>query len=295
MQNIQKKFTIVDRNNEDPIFDDEKQNISNMNLNINLNCSGKGIKTPNQIIKNICKEIDNRSNMDMQNKIYSMLSFIKNNLFIKIELKENETIELDNKIKQLLKINKDIKDNILSNENNIFLKKYNLLNSLFNENQEKIQILEIEYLTLIKDFCNYIQNGEKIIIKVEKIFRKYNNNKINNDSMNNEQYELEQQSNESDLLSSIEKGKGDEIIHFLSQNEKNKNNENKNDNNNDLINKYKQEIEILKKYINEMKIRLMTISNNLNKLSKDKYINDNYNDLFLSLFKLLNYSDEQIT
>ena len=44
-----------------------------------------------------------------------------------------------------------------------------------------------------------------------------------------------------------------------------------------------------------MKIRLMTISNNLNKLSKDKYINDNYNDLFLSLFKLLNYSDEQIT
>ena len=179
MHNIQKKFVIVDRNNEDPIFDDEKQNINNMNLNLNLNCSGKGIKTPNQIIKNICKEIDNRSNMDMQNKIYSMLSFIKNNLFIKIELKENETIELDNKIKQLLKINKDIKDNILSNENNIFLKKYNLLNSLFNEDQEKIQILEIEYLTLIKDFCNYIQNGEKIIIKVEKIFRKYNNNNIN--------------------------------------------------------------------------------------------------------------------
>ena len=187
MQNIQKKFTIIDRNNTDVLFEDEKPNI---NLNFNLNYNTKGIKTPNQIIKNICKEIDNRSNNDIQNKIYSTLSFIKNNLFIKIEAKENEKIEQDNKIKDLLRINKEIKNNILSNENNIFLKKYNLLNSLYNEAQEKIKILEIEYLTLIKDLCTFIQNGDKIILKLDKLFNKYNN-KLNNDSMKNEQYDLE--------------------------------------------------------------------------------------------------------
>ena len=229
MQNIQKKFMIADRNdNNDLLFDDDK---SNINLNINYNNTNiKGIKTPNQIIKNICKEIDNRSGADYQNKIFSILSTIQNSLFIKIEEKENEKYELDSKIKELLRINKEIKDNILSNENNIFLKKYNLLNSLYNEDLEKIKILEIEYLTLIKDLCNFIQKGDKIIIKLEKLFNKYNNKRNNNYNIYNGQYDLEQ-SNESDLLSSIEKMKNDEIFHFLDKNDKNIENNNKYNNN----------------------------------------------------------------
>jgi hypothetical protein len=229
MQNIQKKFMIADRNdNNDLLFDDDK---SNINLNINYNNTNiKGIKTPNQIIKNICKEIDNRSGVDYQNKIFSILSTIQNSLFIKIEEKENEKYELDSKIKELLRINKEIKDNILSNENNIFLKKYNLLNSLYNEDLEKIKILEIEYLTLIKDLCNFIQKGDKIIIKLEKLFNKYNNKRNNNYNIYNGQYDLEQ-SNESDLLSSIEKMKNDEIFHFLDKNDKNIENNNKYNNN----------------------------------------------------------------
>jgi len=229
MQNIQKKFMIADRNdNNDLLFDDDK---SNINLNIKYNNTNiKGIKTPNQIIKNICKEIDNRSGADYQNKIFSILSTIQNSLFIKIEEKENEKYELDSKIKELLRINKEIKDNILSNENNIFLKKYNLLNSLYNEDLEKIKILEIEYLTLIKDLCNFIQKGDKIIIKLEKLFNKYNNKRNNNYNIYNGQYDLEQ-SNESDLLSSIEKMKNDEIFHFLDKNDKNIENNNKYNNN----------------------------------------------------------------
>jgi len=229
MQNIQKKFMIADRNdNNDLLFDDDK---SNINLNINYNNTNiKGIKTPNQIIKNICKEIDNRSGADYQNKIFSILSTIQNSLLIKIEEKENEKYELDSKIKELLRINKEIKDNILSNENNIFLKKYNLLNSLYNEDLEKIKILEIEYLTLIKDLCNFIQKGDKIIIKLEKLFNKYNNKRNNNYNIYNGQYDLEQ-SNESDLLSSIEKMKNDEIFHFLDKNDKNIENNNKYNNN----------------------------------------------------------------
>ena len=229
MQNIQKKFMIADRNdNNDLLFDDDK---SNINLNINYNNTNiKGIKTPNQIIKNICKEIDNRSGADYQNKIFSILSTIQNSLFIKIEEKENEKYELDSKIKELLRINKEMKDNILSNENNIFLKKYNLLNSLYNEDLEKIKILEIEYLTLIKDLCNFIQKGDKIIIKLEKLFNKYNNKRNNNYNIYNGQYDLEQ-SNESDLLSSIEKMKNDEIFHFLDKNDKNIENNNKYNNN----------------------------------------------------------------
>ena len=229
MQNIQKKFMIADRNdNNDLLFDDDK---SNINLNINYNNANiKGIRTPNQIIKNICKEIDNRSGADYQNKIFSILSTIQNSLFIKIEEKENEKYELDSKIKELLRINKEIKDNILSNENNIFLKKYNLLNSLYNEDLEKIKILEIEYLTLIKDLCNFIQKGDKIIIKLEKLFNKYNNKRNNNYNIYNGQYDLEQ-SNESDLLSSIEKMKNDEIFHFLDKNDKNIENNNKYNNN----------------------------------------------------------------
>ena len=124
MQNIQKKFIIIDRNS-DKLFDDEKPNI---NINYNLNFNNKGVKTPNQTIKNICKEIGNRSASDYKNQIYSILSTIQNNLFIKIETKDNEKLELDNKIKDLLRINKEIKNNILLKENNIFLKKYNLLN-----------------------------------------------------------------------------------------------------------------------------------------------------------------------
>ena len=229
MQNIQKKFMIADRNdNNDLLFDDDKSNI-NLNINYN-NANVKGIKTPNQIIKNICKEIDNRSGADYQNKIFSILSTIQNSLFIKIEEKENEKYELDSKIKELLRINKEIKDNILSNENNIFLKKYNLLNSLYNEDLEKIKILEIEYLTLIKDLCNFIQKGDKIIIKLEKLFNKYNNKRNNNYDIYNRQYDLEQ-SNESDLLSSIEKMKNDEIFHFSDKNDKNIENNNKYNNN----------------------------------------------------------------
>jgi hypothetical protein len=292
IQNIQKKFIIVDRNNEGGLFDDEKIN-SNLNINSSYNSSNniKGIKTPNQTIKNICKEIQNRSGADYQSKIFSIISTIQNNLFAKIQTKENEIIELNNKIKDLLRINKEIKNNVLSDENNIFLKKYNFLNSLYNEDLEKIKILEVEYLSLIKELCNYIQYGDKIIIRLDKLFNKYNNKINNNDSIYNGEYDLEQ-SNESDLLSSIEKAKNDDIFHFLNQNDKSKINENKKEN--DLIIKYKKEIENLNKIINEMKIRLMIIGNNLNKLIKDKYIYDNYNDMICALFKLLNYSDKQI-
>ena len=87
-------------------------------------------------------------------------------------------------------------------------------------------------------------------------------------------------------------------MHFLCENEKNRNNENKNENNitnnDELIVKHKKEIESLKKCINDMKIRLLTIGNNLNKLLKDNYINNNYKDLFSSLFKLLNCPEEKI-
>lgn len=287
MQNIQKKF-IIDYNNE-RIFDDEKP--SN-NYNLNNSNWYKSIKTPNQTIKNICKEIDNRYGSDYQNKIYSIVSYIQNNLFSKIEYKENEKIELNTKMKELLKINKEIKNNILLNENEIFLKKYNFLNSLFSEEKEKSKILEIEYFSLIKQLFNFIQNGDKIILKLDKLFNKYN--KINNnESLNNGHYDLGQ-SNESDLLSSIENAKNDDFINFLCQNDKDKINEAKNDNNKDLIIKYKKENEFLNKCVNEMKIRLLTIKNNLNKLIKDDYINNNYKDLFHAIFKLLNYSDEQI-
>jgi hypothetical protein len=287
MQNIQKKF-IIDYNNE-KIFDDEKP--SN-NYNINNSNWYKSIKTPNQTIKNICKEIDNRYGKDYQNKIYSIISYIQNNLFSKIEYKENEKNELNNKMKELLKINKEIKNNILLNENEIFLKKYNFLKSLYNEEQEKTKILEIEYLSLIKQLFNFIQNGDKIIIKLDKLFNKYNKMN-NNESFNNGNYDLGQ-SNESDFLSSIENAKNDDFINFLCENDKDKINEIKNDNNKDLIIKYKKENEFLNKSANEMKIRLLTIKNNLNKLVKDNYINNNYKDLFLDIFKLLNYTDEQI-
>ena len=279
MQNIQKKFIIVDRNNE-KLFDDEK---SNINFNFNYNSNNKVIKTPNQIIKNICKEIENRSATDYQDKIFSILSSIRNNLFKKMETKENEKMELYNKIKELLKINKEIKNNKLLNENNIFLKKYNYLNSLYNESLEKTKILEIEYLTLIKNICIFIQNGDKIIIKLDKIFNKYNDA----NQLYKEQYNIEK-SNESDLFSSIEKGKSDELFQFLNQNDKNKKN------NDDLINKYKNENDKLIKNLNDIKIRLLTVGNILNKLIKDKYIYNNYNDMFCALFKLLNYNDEYI-
>ena len=280
MQNIQKKFIFIERNN-DKIFDDEKSDSIN---NFNFNPNNKAIKTPNQIIKNICKEIESKNGMEYYNKIYSILHSIQNNLFAKIETKENEKIELENKVQELLKINREIKNNILSDENNIFLNKYNILNSLYKENLEKTNILEIEYLALVKSLCNFVQNGKKICIKLNKIFNMYNK-RNNSESIYNEQYELEQ-SNESDLLSSIEKVKNDEIFHFLNQNDKNKNND-------DLITKYKKENEKINKYVNDMKIRLLTIGNNLNKLMKDKYIYNKYNDMLSGVLKLLNYTDEQ--
>ena len=280
IQNIQKKFTFIERNN-DKIFDDEKSDSIN---NFNFNPNNKAIKTPNQTIKNICKEIESKSGMEYYNKIYSILHSIQNNLFAKIETKENQKIELENKVQELLKINREIKNNILSDENNIFLNKYNILNSLYKENLEKTNILEIEYLALVKSLCNFVQNGKKICIKLNKIFNMYNK-RNNSESIYNEQYELEQ-SNESDLLSSIEKVKNDEIFHFLNQNDKNKNND-------DLITKYKKENEKINKYVNDMKIRLLTIGNNLNKLMKDKYIYNKYNDMLSGVLKLLNYTDEQ--
>ena len=292
MQNVQKKFLIVDRNN-DGLFEDENPPANPaINSNTNYNNNKKlAMKTPNQMIKNICRELDAQRGGDQKNKMVQVVSNIQNNLFVKIEMIENEKIELGNKIKELLRINKEIKSNILSNENNIFLKKYNCLNEMYKESQEKIKILEVEFFSLVKELCAFIQNGDKIIVKLDRLFNnKVSNYNCKNMDMDNCLYDMGP-SNDSDLLSSIEKGKSDEIFHFLNQNDKLKVREN---NAEELINKYKKEIDSLNKIINEMKIRLLTVGNNLNRLIKDKYIYNNYNEMFGAMLKLLNFPEEKI-
>ncbi len=280
----------------------------------------------NGLINNIKYDInynsieEEKKNSDTEN--YKILNndllSIQNNLLQKLEMKDIEIEKNQETIKELLLINKkeesnnDISSNFVSNE------KYRYLLNLYSNEQDQLNQVKNDYIHLIQDLSNYIENGKKISIDINKIsFNSYKK------SLNELNYEDNLDSNdlgrinENDLLT-----------------EKNSNSSNSNKNNNNISNsgeskgsncatfnkyvnvsnvsnkmnttkqmislkielkQYKNECEKLNKKLIDINEVIETISNAFCKLfyEVEQYSNKG-KELFVLVFKLLNYNDDTI-
>ena len=250
---------------------------------------------------------------------------IQNELISKLELKEIEIEKNLTTINELLQINKNddfskqiIIENGDTSTNSVSMEKYKVLLNLYTNDQELIKQLKSDYLNLIQNLGNYLENGNKINLDFNKINQIYlNNNKRTNEN-NNNNFEDEMDSielgriNENDLLTdknstlsnkridSRDSKNSNSINIFLNNNNnlvsKNKiNNNNKQINNLKLdIKKYKNECEKLKKKLNDANDILITVTNALIKLLNEVNLNTKIKDLFTLIFRLLNYTEDKI-
>ena len=251
---------------------------------------------------------------------------IQNELLSKLELKEIEIEKNLTTINELLQINKNeefskqiIIENGDTSANSVSIEKYKVLLNLYTNDQELIKQLKSDYLNLIQNLGNYLENGNKINLDFNKINQIYLNNNNNKRTIENNNFEDEMDSielgriNENDLLTdknstlsnkridSRDSKSSNSINIFLNNNNnlvsKNKINNNNNKQINNLkldIKKYKNECEKLKKKLNDANDILITVTNALIKLLNEVNLNTKIKDLFTLIFRLLNYTEDKI-
>ena len=277
----------------------------------------------NYNINNNSKE-EEKKNSDNEN--YKILNndllSIQKSLLEKLEMKDTEIEKNQETIKELLLINKkdesinEKSSNLVSNE------KYIYLLNLYSNEQEQLNQIKNDYIHLIQELSNYIENGKKISIDINKI--SFNSYKKSTNEVN---YEDNLDSNdlgrinENDLLT--EKNSNSSIS-----------NKNNNNNNNNILNtgeskgsncatfnkyvnisnvsnkmnntkhiiglkielkQYKNKCEKLNKKLIDISDVIETISNAFYKLFYEviQYTNKG-KELFILVFKLLNYNDDKI-
>ena len=282
----------------------------------------------NGLINNIKYNINNNSieeeekNSDTEN--YKILNndllTIQKNLLKKIEMKDIEIEKNQETIKELLLINKNEESNNDTSSNLVSNEKYRYLLNLYSNEQDQLNQLKNDYIHLIQDLSNYIENGKKISIDINKIsFNSYKK------SLNELNYE--------DNLDSNDLGRINEND-LLTEKNSNSSLSNKNNNNNNILNSreskgsncatfnkyinvsnlsnkmintkqmislkielkhYKNECEKLNKKLIDIKEVIETISNAFCKLfyEVEQYTNKG-KELFMLVFKLLNYNDDII-
>ena len=124
----------------------------------------------NYNINNNSKE-EEKKNSDNEN--YKILNndllSIQKSLLEKLEMKDTEIEKNQETIKELLLINKkdesinEKSSNLVSNE------KYIYLLNLYSNEQEQLNQIKNDYIHLIQELSNYIENGKKISIDINKI------------------------------------------------------------------------------------------------------------------------------
>ena len=248
-------------------------------------------------------------------KLNNDLLQIQNSLLQKLEMKDIENEKNQETIKELLQLNtqieKDEEDNNTNNNDtsNVSIEKYRYLLNLFCNEQDENKQLKNDYLHLIQDLSNYIENGTKISLNINKL--NYNSNKRTTNEFNIEE---EPDSidlgriNENDLLtdkSSISnqnfrinsrESRGSNCASFNRYNNNvNKIASLKQINNLKIdIKQLKSEVEILNKKLNDANDILATLSNAVIKLFYEVEFNNKGKELFNLIFKLLNYSEDKI-
>ncbi len=265
--------------------------------------------------KNIKEEEENFSESENYKRLNNDLLVIQKDLLQKLEMKNIENEKNQETIKELLQLNtqieKEEEDNNTNNidTSNVSIEKYRYLLNLFCNEQDENKQLKNDYLHLIQDLSNYIENGTKISININKL--NYNSNKRTTNEFNIEE---EPDSidlgriNENDLLtdkSSISnqnfrinsrESRGSNCASFNRYNNNvNKIASLKQINNLKIdIKQLKSEVEILNKKLNDANDILSTLSNAVIKLFYEVQYNNKGKELFNLIFKLLNYSEDKI-
>ena len=239
------------------------ENISNQNTN------------ENRIDNNI---IDKKSFMNLNSVILN----IQNNLMFTIEKKNNEIVSVNNELKNAIKLNNKI-INILSNyypqETRIFQEKYDYILSLYNAEQDKVYLLQNEYINMIEGLVDYIYNGNEILIELGKMWNIKPKKESNFVLLEPDPSEMGHLS-ERDLLSTGSKRSKD---------------------GNTEIQKYKEEVEQYKKVYKYLENKMNKYDNILEnaikilgEIVKNMEMNQKQKKLFYTLFRMLNVKDEQI-
>ena len=266
-------------------------------------------------------EEDIFSESENYRKLNNDLLVIQNDLLQKLQMKDMENEKNQETIKNLLQLNKNIeKENYNNNESTNFVsvEKYRYLLNLFSNEQDQFKQLKSDYLHLIQDLSNYVENGTKISIDINKL----NYNNTNKKSTNEINFEEEPDSNdlgrinENDLLTdkSTVSNKGINLNNRTNSKESKGSNYaiynkyyNINNNNNNKISNFKQitslkielkhyknEVEKLNKKLNDVNDILSTLSSATYKLFQEVQYTNKGKELFILIFKLLNYTEDKI-
>ena len=145
----------------------------------NLSNYSNELKKKEEIIKKMNKKSINNKNCDESDseresivKLNSSLLTIQRELLEKLENKNNEIEKMNQNMAHLLKINKiiNMKDVPRNSLNENILEKYDILLKNFESEQKKVKVLQKNYITVIYDLKNYVDNGEEIVVQLEHLF-----------------------------------------------------------------------------------------------------------------------------
>ena len=271
--------------------------------------------------KNSFEAEDNFSESENFRKLNNDLLAIQNDLLQKLEMKDIENERNQEEIRELLELNKKLEKEDEINKINIndvssnfvSIEKYKYLLNLFSNEQDRLKQLKSDYLHLIQDLSNYIENGTKISIDLNKL-NLYTNKK------STYEFNLEEEPdskdlgklNENDLLTEKSTLSNKNLqINIINNNSKeirgnilNKYNINNNNNKgsnfkqiNNLkveLKQSKNEIEKVNQKLNDVNDIVTTLSSAINKLFYEVQYSNKGKELFNLIFKLLNYSEDKI-
>ena len=244
---------------------------------------------------------------------------IQKDLLQKLEMKNIENEKNQETIKELLLINKNEEINNEISSNLVSIEKYRYLLNLYSNEQDQLKQLKSDYLHLIQELSNYIENGTKISIDINKI--SFQTNKRSTNEIN---YEEEPDStelgriNENDLLTDKNSTMSNKNLTNNRMNSKESKGSNcatlnkyiNINNNNNIPQKIvnikqittmklelkqcKNEVEKLNKKLTDVNDVLSTISSAISKLFQEVQYSNKGKELFTLIFKLLNYTEDKI-
>ena len=249
-------------------FNIEKDNLEREINNLRIQCETYKIALNNTVINKmkynnkIEEEEDNFIESENYRKLNNDLLVIQNDLLQKLEMKDIENERNQETINDLLKLNdrieKEERNNNIELLNNVSEEKYRYLLNLFTNEQDQNKQLKSDYLHLIQDLSNYIENGNKISIDINKL-NIYKTKKISN--------ELKFEEDDSNDLGRI--NENDLLTDKSSFSNKNNNNKNSNIKDEEIINK--NEFEILNKKLNDANNIISNLNNAIIKLFYDVF------------------------
>ena len=269
--------------------------------------------------KNIKEEEENFSESENYKRLNNDLLVIQKDLLQKLEMKNIENEKNQETIKELLLINKNEEINNEISSNLVSIEKYRYLLNLYSNEQDQLKQLKSDYLHLIQELSNYIENGTKISIDINKI--SFQTNKRSTNEIN---YEEEPDStelgriNENDLLTDKNSTMSNKNLTNNRMNSKESKGSNcatlnkyiNINNNNNIPQKIvnikqittmklelkqcKNEVEKLNKKLTDVNDVLSTISSAISKLFQEVQYSNKGKELFTLIFKLLNYTEDKI-